>query len=79
MTVQVGINGFGRIGCCAFRSAIERGDEIEWVGINDLAETATLAHLLRHDTVYGPLKVVLTAEPVQALPHHIEEAIPVGV
>jgi glyceraldehyde 3-phosphate dehydrogenase len=54
MTVHVGINGFGRIGRCALRSAIERGDDIEWVGINDLAETATLAHLLRHDTVYGP-------------------------
>jgi glyceraldehyde 3-phosphate dehydrogenase len=54
MTVRVGINGFGRIGRCAFRSAVERGEEIEWVGINDVADTATLAHLLRHDTVYGP-------------------------
>ncbi len=54
MTVQVGINGFGRIGRCALRSAFENGNEIDWVGINDLAETETLAHLLRHDTVYGP-------------------------
>ena len=54
MTVQVGINGFGRIGRCALRSAFENGSEIDWVGINDLAETETLAHLLRHDTVYGP-------------------------
>jgi glyceraldehyde 3-phosphate dehydrogenase len=54
MTVRVGINGFGRIGRCAFRSAFERGSDLEWVGINDLADTETLAHLLRHDTVYGP-------------------------
>ena len=54
MTVQVGINGFGRIGRCALRSAFENGSEVDWVGINDLAETETLAHLLRHDTVYGP-------------------------
>ena len=54
MAVRVGINGFGRIGRCAFRSAFETEEQIEWVGINDLADTATLAHLLRHDTVYGP-------------------------
>ena len=54
MTVRVGINGFGRVGRCAFRSAFENGRDIEWAGINDLADTATLAHLLRHDTVYGP-------------------------
>ena len=46
MAVRVGINGFGRIGRCAFRSAFERERAIEWVGINDLADTATLAHLL---------------------------------
>jgi glyceraldehyde 3-phosphate dehydrogenase len=54
MTVRVGINGFGRVGRCAFRSAYESGAQIEWAGINDLADVATLAHLLRHDTVYGP-------------------------
>jgi glyceraldehyde 3-phosphate dehydrogenase len=57
MNVRVGINGFGRIGRCALRSSLEAGDPVEWVGINDLADTATLAHLLRHDTVYGPLPV----------------------
>ena len=54
MTHRVGINGFGRIGRCALRSAFEGEHAIEWVGINDVADTATLAHLLRHDTVYGP-------------------------
>jgi glyceraldehyde 3-phosphate dehydrogenase len=54
MNVRVGINGFGRVGRCAFRSAYESEAGIEWAGINDLADVATLAHLLRHDTVYGP-------------------------
>ena len=54
MSVRVGINGFGRVGRCAFRSAFESGAPVEWVGINDVADVATLAHLLRHDTVYGP-------------------------
>jgi glyceraldehyde 3-phosphate dehydrogenase len=54
MNVRVGINGFGRVGRCAFRSAYETGAPIEWAGINDLADVATLAHLLRHDSVYGP-------------------------
>jgi glyceraldehyde 3-phosphate dehydrogenase len=54
VSVRVGINGFGRVGRCAFRSAYERGADIEWVGINDVADVATLAYLLRRDTVYGP-------------------------
>ena len=54
MSIRVGINGFGRIGRCALRSAYEHDAPIEWAGINELADVATLAHLLRHDTVYGP-------------------------
>jgi glyceraldehyde 3-phosphate dehydrogenase len=54
MAVRVAINGFGRTGRAAFRAAHERGADIEWVAINDVAEPAMLAHLLRHDTVYGP-------------------------
>jgi glyceraldehyde 3-phosphate dehydrogenase len=54
MSARVAINGFGRVGRCAFRSAFETGAPIEWVGINDVAAVETLAHLLRHDTVYGP-------------------------
>jgi glyceraldehyde 3-phosphate dehydrogenase len=54
MTTRVAINGFGRVGRAAFRSAYERGDGIAWAAINDLADATTLAHLLRHDSVYGP-------------------------
>ncbi len=53
MSVRVGINGFGRIGRNVFRAAYERGAEIEWVGINDLVDPETIAHLLRYDSNYG--------------------------
>jgi glyceraldehyde 3-phosphate dehydrogenase len=62
MSVRVGINGFGRVGRCAFRSAYESGAEIEWAAINDVADVAALAHLLRHDTVYGPFPGVVGIE-----------------
>jgi glyceraldehyde 3-phosphate dehydrogenase len=51
MTIRVGINGFGRIGRLVFRAA--RGKEIEFVGINDLTDSKTLAHLLKYDSVHG--------------------------
>jgi glyceraldehyde 3-phosphate dehydrogenase len=54
MTTRIAINGFGRVGRSAFRSALESGADVEWVAINDAADVGTLAHLLRHDTVYGP-------------------------
>jgi glyceraldehyde 3-phosphate dehydrogenase len=54
MSVRVGINGFGRIGRNVFRAAHERGADIEWVGINDLVDAKTLAHLLKYDSVLGP-------------------------
>ncbi len=54
MAVRVAINGFGRTGRAAFRAAYEREADIEWVAINDIAEPAMLAQLLKHDTVYGP-------------------------
>jgi glyceraldehyde 3-phosphate dehydrogenase len=54
MTVKVGINGFGRTGRAAFRAAHEQSAGIEWVGINDVMDIEMLAHLLRHDSVYGP-------------------------
>src|SRR5688500_2197617 len=50
--VKVAINGFGRIGRNAFKIAFERSD-IEIVAINDLTDTKTLAHLLKHDSSYG--------------------------
>jgi glyceraldehyde 3-phosphate dehydrogenase len=58
MAVRVGINGFGRIGRNAFRAAMARGealdDAIEWVAVNDLTDAATLAHLLKYDSILGP-------------------------
>jgi glyceraldehyde 3-phosphate dehydrogenase len=55
MAVRVGINGFGRIGRNVFRAAMARGgDEIEWVAVNDLTDSATLAHLLKYDSILGP-------------------------
>jgi glyceraldehyde 3-phosphate dehydrogenase len=54
MSVRVAINGFGRTGRAAFRAAHERGAPLEWVAVNDVADPELLAHLLRHDTVYGP-------------------------
>src|SRR3954464_4501583 len=54
MAVQAGINGFGRIGRNLFRAAHAAGADIDWVGVNDITDTATLAHLLKYDSVLGP-------------------------
>src|SRR5437763_6644461 len=58
MPVRVGINGFGRIGRNVFRAAKARGEalsgEIEWVAVNDLTDSRTLAHLLKYDSILGP-------------------------
>ncbi len=53
MTVRVGINGFGRIGRIMFRAAKATGADLEVVGVNDLTDSATLAHLLKYDSVNG--------------------------
>src|SRR5678815_4424282 len=54
MSVRVGINGFGRIGRNIFRTAL--GDpDIDFVAVNDLTDTKTLAHLLKYDSVLGNL------------------------
>lgn len=53
MTIRVGINGFGRIGRNFFRAARAKGADIEVVGINDLVDTKTLAHLLKFDSILG--------------------------
>ena len=55
MTVRVGINGFGRIGRNFFRAARAAGADIEIVGVNDLTDNATLAHLLKYDCILGRL------------------------
>ena len=56
MPVRVAINGFGRIGRNVFRAAKARQDspDIEWVAVNDLTDSATLAHLLKYDSILGP-------------------------
>ena len=53
--VAVGINGFGRIGRNYFRAALAANSGVEIVGINDLTDTATLAHLLKYDSILGRL------------------------
>ncbi len=53
MAIKLAINGFGRIGRLAFRIAFQRKDKFEFVGINDLMDAKTLAHLLKYDSVHG--------------------------
>ena len=61
MAVRVGINGFGRIGRLAFRAA--QGRDVEVVGINDLTDAKTLAHLLKWDSIHGRFPGEVEAEP----------------
>jgi glyceraldehyde 3-phosphate dehydrogenase len=61
MAIRVGVNGFGRIGRVFFRTTLGAPD-IEVVGVNDLADAKTLAHLLKHDSVHGNLKAEVTAK-----------------
>ena len=53
MAVKVGINGFGRIGRNVFRAAKAAGADIDFVAVNDLTDTKTLAHLLKYDSILG--------------------------
>ncbi len=55
MTVRVGINGFGRIGRNFYRAARAAGADLEIVAVNDLTDSATLAHLLKYDSILGRL------------------------
>src|SRR3712207_804289 len=55
MSVRVGINGFGRIGRNFFRAARKQGADVEIVAVNDLGDAKTMAHLLKYDSVLGPL------------------------
>lgn len=58
--MKVAINGFGRIGRCVLRAGIDR--DIEWVAINDITDTKTLAHLLEYDSVHGRFKYPIDIE-----------------
>ena len=61
MPIKVGINGFGRIGRNVVRAGLDRPN-IEFLAANDLTDTTTLAHLLKYDSILGPLHTAVKAE-----------------
>ncbi|HLZ46125.1 MAG TPA: type I glyceraldehyde-3-phosphate dehydrogenase [Gemmatimonadales bacterium] len=64
MAVRVGINGFGRIGRNVLRAAtMAKQTDIEFVGVNDITDTKTLAHLLKYDSVHGRFPGTVEAKP----------------
>ncbi|WOP17676.1 type I glyceraldehyde-3-phosphate dehydrogenase [Raineyella sp. LH-20] len=60
MTVKVGINGFGRIGRNFYRALVASGADVEVVGVNDLTDNQTLAHLLKYDSILGRFEGEIT-------------------
>ncbi|GAA1508649.1 type I glyceraldehyde-3-phosphate dehydrogenase [Sphaerisporangium rubeum] len=66
MSIRVGINGFGRIGRNFWRAVAASGKDIEVVAVNDLTDNATLAHLLKYDSILGrlPYEVKSTADEI---------------
>ncbi len=62
MTVKVGINGFGRIGRNFYRALLTQGADVQVVGINDLTDINTLAHLLKYDSILGRLNLDVSVE-----------------
>lgn len=85
MSVRVGINGFGRIGRNVFRAAQEHGADIEWVAVNDLTDAATLAHLLKFDSLLGPYRgevaqsgnrIVVDGQEIEVLAERDPGALP---
>lgn len=84
MKTKIAINGFGRIGRNAFKIAFER-DDLEITAINDLTDTKTLAHLLKHDSNYGTYakevtfddkNIIVDGKPVQVLSEKDPAALP---
>mgnify|MGYP001385360958 CR=1 FL=1 len=87
MTIRVGINGFGRIGRSFFRAAADTGADIEIVGVNDLTDNQTLAHLLTWDTAYGKLPqevsyddehIIVGGKKIRAMAERDPSALPWG-
>jgi len=87
MAVKVGINGFGRIGRNVFRAAHEAGADLEFVAVNDLVDPATMAYLLKYDSILGrfPAEVVATGDglsvggkEIKALSERDPAALPWG-
>jgi glyceraldehyde 3-phosphate dehydrogenase len=70
MAVKVGINGFGRIGRNLFRAAHAAGADLDFVAVNDITDTSTLAHLLKYDSILGrfPGEVEAAERDPAALP-----------
>ncbi|MDG4788568.1 type I glyceraldehyde-3-phosphate dehydrogenase [Micromonospora sp. WMMD1102] len=71
MTIRVGINGFGRIGRNFFRAVLASGADVEVVGANDLTDNATLAHLVKYDSILGrlPQEVKASADEISVGGH----------
>ena len=61
MSIKVGINGFGRIGRNVLRIGLNR-EGVEFVGINDISDSKTLAHLFKYDSIFGNYKGDVKAE-----------------
>ena len=87
MALKAGINGFGRIGRNVFRAAHERGADIEWVGVNDITDTATLANLLKYDSILGPFpgtveatedSLIVDGSPLRVFAERDPAALPWG-
>jgi glyceraldehyde 3-phosphate dehydrogenase len=85
MPVRVGINGFGRIGRNLFRAAQANNADIEWVAVNDLTDPATLAQLLKYDSILGPYQgtievaddaIVVDGKPLKVLAERDPSALP---
>src|ERR1700710_138162 len=74
VTVRVGINGFGRIGRNFYRAIAASGADIEIVAANDLGDVATMAHLLKYDSVLGrfPQPVQVSTDGIQVGGHTIK-------
>jgi glyceraldehyde 3-phosphate dehydrogenase len=87
MAVKVGINGFGRIGRNIFRAAQAAGADIDFVAVNDLTDPATLAHLLKYDSILGRYPgtveldgdtMVIDGKPLKVLSERDPAALPWG-
>src|SRR3954467_14841645 len=84
MKTKIAINGFGRIGRNAFKIAFERQD-LQVVAVNDLTDTKTLAHLLKHDSSYGTYQkevsfddknIIVDGQPIKVLAEKDPAALP---
>jgi glyceraldehyde 3-phosphate dehydrogenase len=87
MAVKVGINGFGRIGRNLFRAAHAAGADLEFVAVNDITDTGTLAHLLKYDSILGRFpgeveagegSLTIDGKPLKVLSERDPAALPWG-